>query len=99
MATGSGNQSSSSFVARAEPYPNTRYKSRGDASLNNRNSEFAGYESATNKKALRNQKKQKTSSPPKETPAENVVVDNSIMDIDNDTSITEHSPDPLESAL
>src|SRR6185437_7722332 len=59
MAFGSGNSSSPSFVARAEPYPNTRNGSKGIAPLNNKNPELSGYESATSKRVTRQQKKQK----------------------------------------
>ena len=100
MAFGSGNSSSPSFVARTEPYPNTRNGSKGNAPLNNKNPELSGYESATSKRTTRQQKKQKTFSPPKETPAKEVLVDNtSSMDIDNETTGTVHTPDPLETLL
>ena len=100
MVSGSGNSSFSSFVARAEPYPNTRNGSKGNAPLNNKNPELSGYESATSKRVTRQQKKQKTFSSPKETPAKEVLVDNSFsMDVDNETTETVHTPDPLESFL
>src|SRR3989440_10590614 len=100
MASGSGNSSSPSFVARAEPYPNTRNGSKGNAPLNNKNPELSDYESATSKRVTRQQKKQKTFSSPKETPAKDVLVDNSSsMDVDNETTGTVHTPDPLETLL
>src|SRR5437868_262211 len=84
MASGSGNSSSPNFVTRAEPYPNTQNGSKGNAPLNNKNTELSGYDSATSKRVTRQQKKQKTFSSPKETPAKEVLVDNSFsMDVDN----------------
>jgi len=100
MASGSGNLSSPSFVARAEPYPNTRNGSKGNAPLNNKNPELSGYDSATSKRITRQQKKQKTFSSPKETPAKEVLVDNSSsMEVDNETTESVHTPDPLETLL
>ena len=100
MASGSGNSSSPSFVARAEPYPNTRNGPKGNAPLNNKNPELSGYESTTSKRTSRQQKKQKTFSSQKETPAKEVLVDNSSsMDVDNETTGTVYTPDPLETLL
>src|SRR5204863_6427105 len=46
------------------------------------------------------QKKQKTFSSPKETPAKEVLVDNSSsMEVDNETTESVHTPDPLETLL
>ena len=78
MASGSGNSSSPSFVARAEPYPNTRNGSKGNAPLNNKNLELSGYESATSKELL---------------------VNKSFMEVDNETTESVHTPDPLETLL
>src|SRR2546421_10012828 len=100
MAFSSGNLSSPSFVARAEPYPNTRNGSKGNAPLNNKNLELSGYDSATSKRVTRQQKKQKTFSSPKETPAKKVLVDNSSsMEVDNETTESVHTSDPLETLL
>ena len=100
MASGSENLSSSSFVVRAEPYPNTRNSSKGNVPLNNKNPELSGYKSATSKRVAHQQKKQKTFSSSKETLVKEVLVDNtSSMDVDNETTGTVHTPDPLETLL
>jgi len=100
MASGSENSSSPSFVTRAELYPNTRNGSKGNAPLNNKNPELPGYESATSKRVTCQQKKQKTFSSTKETPAKEFLVDNSSsMEVDNETTESVHTPDPLETLL